>query len=165
MDKSIHESEVLLAEINGTCDEHATMLGSLRQELTLEHEQLQQLKLSIASLSSQLSASKQRTAEHKVNVERLDTELKQLRVDIEQDELKESDLVAKLAQDEARYTVACASLVEFETKQQVYLTQVNGLKSHRNDIKAKQAASNNDIQTLKTKLALKEQATVQQKSG
>ena len=163
LDKSINESEILLKEINRTFDEQAIMLGSLRQDLKLGHEQLQQYKLSIVRLSSQLVAAKQRTAEQKVNAKRLDTELKQFSADIRQDQLKESDLAEKLVQDEIRYTLACETLVELETKQQVALIQVRGLKSDRNDIKAKQAASNNDIHSLKTKIALKEQSVLQQK--
>ena len=162
LEQSIRDSEILLKEINRACDEHAAILMSLKQELNLGNERLQQLKLSIATLSSQLTASKQRAAEQKVSVERLDTELKQLTLDVEQGQLEESKLVQKLIEGESLFKSASERLIELEGEYQHHHIQVRGLKSHRDELNNQLDELNSRIQALKTKLGLKEQSIVQQ---
>ena len=162
LEQSIGDSEELLKEVNRTNDVHTALLESLKHELKLGHERLQELKLSIASLSSRLTASKQRVAEQKVNVERIDAELKQLMLDIKGGQQEQSLLVDKLAQCESLYKSASERFIKLESEHQAHLIQVRGLKGHGEALKSQLDLLNSRIQALKTKQALKEQAIVQQ---
>ncbi|WP_065187287.1 chromosome segregation protein SMC [Shewanella woodyi] len=163
LEASIAESEILLKEVNQSSHQQTALLESLTQELKLGHVRSQQLKLSMAGLSSQLAASKVRAAEQKVTLAKLEAESQQLQLDIEQTQGEERLLVDTLSQGEALYKEASAALAVLDGEHQAHLTQVRTLRSQIDELKQQQSVVGGSIQSLKTKIALKEQSLFQQK--
>lgn len=164
LELSITDSEALLSELLSHSHELHATIEPLKLSLQSGNERLQQLRLTIAGLSSQISAAKHRMRECEARSQRLKLECQQYKRDL--DELLSTQMTlsnkveAGLAQLQAAETEQNHSVLQLQLKGE----QIKLLKEQGASQQSKLNESNSVMQALKTKIALNAQSITQQQT-
>ncbi|RTR34151.1 chromosome segregation protein SMC [Shewanella atlantica] len=164
LELSITDSEALLSDLLSHSHELHATIEPLKLSLQSGNEHLQQLRLTIAGLSSQISAAKHRAQECEARSQRLKLECQQYKRDLDELFSTQTTLSKKveagLAQLQAAETEQNHSVLQLQLKAE----QIKALKEQGASQQSKLNESNSVMQALKTKIALNAQSISQQQA-
>ena len=162
LEVSIDGSESLLSDLNRQGHDLDAQIKPLKIELSSGIETLQQLNVSIASLSVQIAADKQRNQERNRRREHLDSELARLKALL--NELQEGEVSIQARLNEAQSSLEQGEQAQTRLVQglEERVDSVSVCKDKYKQLQQEDRELSQICQTLTTKLALNEQSIEQQ---
>ncbi|QDO83661.1 chromosome segregation protein SMC [Shewanella psychropiezotolerans] len=162
LEVSIDDSESLLNDLNRQGHDLDAHIKPLKIELSSGIETLQKLNVSIASLSVQIEADKQRNQERNRRREHLDSELARLKALL--NELQEGELSIQARLNEAQSSLEQGEQAQTRLVQglEERVDSVSVCKDKYKQLQQEDRELSQICQTLTTKLALNEQSIEQQ---
>ncbi|MPY25956.1 chromosome segregation protein SMC [Shewanella sp. YLB-07] len=162
LEVSIDDSESLLNDLNRQGHDLDAHIKPLKIELSSGIETLQKLNVSIASLSVQIEADKQRNQERNRRREHLDSELARLKALL--NELQEGEVSIQARLNEAQSSLEQGEQAQTRLVQglEERVDSVSVCKDKYKQLQQEDRELSQICQTLTTKLALNEQSIEQQ---
>lgn len=164
LELSITGSEALLSDLLSQSHELHAIIEPLKLSLQSGNESLQQLRLSIAGLSSQISAAEHRAQECEARGKRLNLEFEQYKLALGELLVTQTSLSEKLEVGLSKLQAAETEQVKFVQQLQLKAEQIKSLKEQGVSQQLKLNESNSVMQALKTKIALNAQSITQQQT-
>ncbi|ABV36347.1 chromosome segregation protein SMC [Shewanella sediminis HAW-EB3] len=164
LELSITGSEALLSDLLSQNHELHAIIEPLKLSLQSGNERLQQLRLSIAGLSSQISAAEHRAKECEARGKRLNLEFEQYKLTLDELLVTQAALSDKLGGGLGKLQAAETEQVRFVQQLQLKGEQIKALKEQGASQQSKLNESNSVMQALKTKIALNAQSITQQQT-
>ncbi|WP_394147767.1 chromosome segregation protein SMC [Shewanella atlantica] len=164
LELSIADSESLLAELLAVNHQLHGKIEPMKSSLQAGNERLQQLRLSIAGLSSQIDAAKHRAQECEVKGQRLKLEGRQYTLELDELLATQAGLTQTLAAGLVQLQAAETEQNRLVEQLQLKNTKIKALKEQGVSQQQKLSESHSVMQSLKTKIALNAQSITQQQT-